>query len=59
VAPGEQVAAGQTVVCVEAMKMEMKLVAAVASRVATVRVTTGDQVASGAVLVELETEKEA
>jgi geranyl-CoA carboxylase alpha subunit len=59
VAPGEQVAAGQTVVCVEAMKMEMKLVAAVASRVATVRVATGDQVASGAVLVELETEKEA
>ena len=43
----------------EAMKMEMKLVATVASRVATVRISTGDQVASGTVLVELEYDKEA
>jgi len=59
VAPGDTVAAGQTVACVEAMKMEMKLVATVASRVATVRVRIGDQVASGAVLIELEYDKEA
>ena len=45
--------------CVEAMKMEMKLVATLASRVAKVRVKPGDQVASGAVLVELEYDKEA
>ncbi|MCX7166649.1 MAG: ATP-grasp domain-containing protein [Rhodocyclales bacterium] len=56
VVEGDLVAAGQTVVCVEAMKMEMKLVATVASRVATVRVRTSDQVASGTVLVELEKE---
>ncbi|MDO8787004.1 MAG: biotin carboxylase N-terminal domain-containing protein [Sulfuritalea sp.] len=59
VVQGELVTAGQTVACVEAMKMEMKLVATVASRVETVRVRTGDQVASGAVLVELEYDKEA
>jgi len=56
---GDLVVAGQTVVCVEAMKMEMKLVATVASCVAIVRIRTGDQVASGAVLVELEYDKEA
>ncbi|MDK9701938.1 MAG: biotin/lipoyl-binding protein [Sulfuritalea sp.] len=59
VVQGDFVVAGQTVACVEAMKMEMKLVATVASRVATVRIGTGDQVASGAVLVELEYDKEA
>ena len=59
VAPGDRAAAGQTVACVEAMKMEMKLVATLASRVAKVRVKPGDQVASGAVLVELEYDKEA
>ena len=59
VASGDRVVAGQTVACVEAMKMEMKLVAAAASRVGAVRVKTGDQIASGAVLVELENDKEA
>ena len=59
VAPGDAVAAGQTVACVEAMKMEMKLVATMAGRIAAVRVRAGDQVASGAVLVELENDKEA
>jgi geranyl-CoA carboxylase alpha subunit len=59
VVQGDFVVAGQTVACVEAMKMEMKLVATVASCVAIVRISTGDQVASGAVLVELEYDKEA
>ena len=56
VASGDRVVTGQTVACVEAMKMEMKLVATLTCRVGAVRVRIGDQVASGAVLVELEKE---
>jgi geranyl-CoA carboxylase alpha subunit len=54
VAPGERVAAGQPLVCVEAMKMEMWLEAAAAGTVRAVNVAAKDTVASGAVLVELE-----
>ena len=56
VAPGDVVAAGQPLVCVEAMKMEMWLNAAAAGTVLAVRVKAKDPVASGAVLVELEIE---
>ena len=51
---GQRVAAGQPLVCVEAMKMEMWLNAAAAGVVRAVNVAARDTVASGAVLVELE-----
>jgi len=57
VAPGQRVVAGQALVCVEAMKMEMWLNAAAAGVVSAVHVALRDTVASGAVLVELELDK--
>ena len=51
---GQRVAAGQPLVCVEAMKMEMWLNAAADGVVSALRVAVRDTVASGAVLVELE-----
>jgi len=54
VAAGDAVAAGQPMVCVEAMKMEMWLHAAAAGTVRAVNVKPKDPVAAGAVLVELE-----
>jgi geranyl-CoA carboxylase alpha subunit len=51
---GDSVAAGQPLVCVEAMKMEMWLNAAAAGTVKAVNVKTKDTVAAGSVLVELE-----
>ena len=59
VAPGAQVDNGQQLVCVEAMKMEMWLCAEAAGTVQAVHAKVGDQVESGAVLVELEIKKEA
>ena len=54
VAVGDAVAAGQPLVCVEAMKMEMWLNAAAAGTVRAVHVRFKDSVASGAVLVEID-----
>ncbi|MBK9346509.1 MAG: acetyl/propionyl/methylcrotonyl-CoA carboxylase subunit alpha [Burkholderiales bacterium] len=54
VAPGAQVEVGQQLVCVEAMKMEMWLCAEAAGTVKAVHTQVGQQVASAAVLVELE-----
>jgi len=54
VAPGDLVIAGQPLLCVEAMKMEMWLNAAAAGTVRAVHARTKQPVASGAVLVELE-----
>ncbi len=54
VVAGDEVAAGQQVVVLEAMKMENELVAEQAGRVAEVHVAPGDTVEAGAVLVELE-----
>jgi geranyl-CoA carboxylase alpha subunit len=56
VAVGDAVAAGQPLLCVEAMKMEMWLHAAAAGTVKAVHVNLKDSVAQGAVLVELELE---
>ena len=53
VAVGDQVAARQPLVVLEAMKMETPLVAPYAASVAAVDVAEGDQVAGGALLVEL------
>ena len=54
VAPGDEVAAGQGLVIVEAMKMENELKAARAARVRAVHVTAGATVEKDAVLVEFE-----
>jgi geranyl-CoA carboxylase alpha subunit len=54
VASGAEVQVGQQLVCVEAMKMEMWLCAEAAGVVQAVHAKAGDQVESGALLVELE-----
>jgi len=51
---GEEVAAGQGVVVIEAMKMENELKAAAPGRVAEVRAVAGKAVNGGEVLVVLE-----
>jgi acetyl/propionyl-CoA carboxylase alpha subunit len=53
VAVGEQVAARQPLVVLEAMKMETPLLAPYAASVAAVHVAEGDRVGGGALLVEL------
>jgi pyruvate carboxylase subunit B len=50
---GAEVAAGQPIVVMEAMKMENELRAASAGRVSAVRIKPGDAVEKGAVLVEI------
>jgi propionyl-CoA carboxylase alpha chain len=51
VAAGDEVAAGQTLVVLEAMKMEHHMAAPADGIVAEVRVAVGDQVANGALLL--------
>jgi acetyl/propionyl-CoA carboxylase alpha subunit len=53
-APGDRVAIGQTVVVLEAMKMEHALTAPFDGLVAEISVGEGDQVAEGATLARLE-----
>jgi len=55
VVSGTEVQIGQQLVCVEAMKMEMWLSAEAAGVVQAVHAKAGDQVESGALLVELKT----
>ena len=55
VTEGEQVAAGQTVAVVEAMKMEHAHRSAIAGKVTAVHVAPGDQVAARDIMVEIET----
>jgi geranyl-CoA carboxylase alpha subunit len=57
VATGDLVEAGQQLVCVEAMKMEMWLVARSGGRVRAVHVELKQSVEAQAVLVELEIEE--
>ncbi len=54
VQPGDEVSAGQSVVVMEAMKMENELRAASAGMVKVVKATPGTAVEKGTVLVELE-----
>ena len=54
VAAGASVQVGQQLVCVEAMKMEMWLCSEAAGVVLAVHARAGDQVESGALLVELD-----
>ena len=50
---GDAVAAGQTLVILESMKMEMPVEAPSGGRVAAVHVKEGDAVAEGAALVDV------
>jgi propionyl-CoA carboxylase alpha chain len=54
VAAGDRVAAGQTLVVLEAMKMEHHMAAPADGTVAEVRAAVGDQVANGALLLVFE-----
>jgi propionyl-CoA carboxylase alpha chain len=56
VAAGDHVSAGQTLVVLEAMKMEHHMAAPADGTVAEVRVAAGDQVANGALLLVFEPE---
>jgi geranyl-CoA carboxylase alpha subunit len=51
------VTAGQTLAVIEAMKMEMRVTANAAGTVAAIRKMPGQQIAAGAVLVELSIEE--
>ena len=53
VAPGDAVAAGDTVALLESMKMEIPVLAEVAGTVRAIKVAPGDVVQEGDVLVEL------
>ena len=56
VEPGQHVTAGQPVVTLEAMKMEHIHVAPLAGTVKAVHAAVGNQVPTGRVLVEIETD---
>lgn len=58
VAVGDQVKEGQALLCVEAMKMEIWLTAQAPGMVVALHATLGEQVISGAVLVEIEIARE-
>lgn len=58
-APGDRVAAGTTLLLLEAMKMELALRAPVAGRVGALHCGVGDRVAPGRVLVDLQAEGDA
>ena len=57
VAEGERVEAGQTLLLLEAMKMEIRLQAPRAGRIARLLASTGESVEREQVLVELESEQ--
>jgi acetyl-CoA carboxylase biotin carboxyl carrier protein len=54
VAPGQEVSEGDTVILIEAMKMEIPVVALEAGKVAEILVAEGDMVADGDVVMRLE-----
>jgi biotin carboxyl carrier protein len=54
VAPGERLAAGDTVVLLESMKMEIAVLTELAGTVGSVKVSEGDVVQEGDVLVTVE-----
>lgn len=52
--PGQQIQAGDTILVVEAMKMETAITAPDAGKIAKINVGPGDPVQSGLILVEFE-----
>ncbi len=54
VAPGDSVAAGDTVVLLESMKMEIPVLSEHGGRVTAVKVSPGDVVQEGDILVSLD-----
>ncbi len=58
VSVGDQVEEGQRLAVMEAMKMEHQLFAGIAGKVTAVNVKAGDQVASGAVFIDIEEAEE-
>ena len=54
VAPGDEVAAGDAVVLLESMKMEIPVLTEHAGRVSAVKVSPGDVVQEGDVLISLD-----
>jgi biotin carboxyl carrier protein len=52
--PGQVIQPGDTLLVLEAMKMETNITAPVAGKVRTVRVSAGEAVKSGQIVVELE-----
>lgn len=52
--PGQVIQPGDTLLVLEAMKMETNITAPVAGKVRSVRVNAGDAVKSGQIVVELE-----
>jgi acetyl-CoA carboxylase biotin carboxyl carrier protein len=54
VAPGERVATGDTVVLLESMKMEIPVLAEHAGTIAAVKVSEGDVVQEGDILVTVD-----
>jgi biotin carboxyl carrier protein len=54
VQPGQVIQPGDTLLVLEAMKMETNITAPVAGKVRSVRVSAGDAVRSGQIVVELE-----
>jgi geranyl-CoA carboxylase alpha subunit len=52
--PGQTVEAGQTLALIEAMKMETRVAALCAGRIAAAHAKVGEQVANGALLFEIE-----
>ncbi|WFU17302.1 acetyl-CoA carboxylase biotin carboxylase subunit [Bradyrhizobium sp. CB3481] len=54
VKPGEEVAAGQPVMTLEAMKMEHVHMAGIAGTISAIDVVEGDQVTTGRIVVEIE-----
>ena len=54
VAEGEQVRAGQEILILESMKMEMPVIAPVAGKVVDIPVAEGDVIEAGDVLVRIE-----
>jgi biotin carboxyl carrier protein len=52
--PGQQLQSGDTILVVEAMKMETNITAPDAGKIAKINVNIGDSVTSGQILVEFE-----
>ncbi|MCV2887824.1 ATP-binding protein [Ruegeria aquimaris] len=59
VGPGAQVAKGDTLAVLEAMKMQHQIAAPVAGRIRAVHVKTGQSLAAGDIMIEIEDEETA